>query len=81
MNELANFCESVGANVDLVRESGQIHELEEIFIPGIGYERPCFPKDVNALIKTSEEHNSPIRLLKVVDEVNKLQKLILVKKL
>jgi UDPglucose 6-dehydrogenase len=82
MNELANFCESVGANVDLVRKGiGADTRIGKRFLfPGIGYGGSCFPKDVNALIKTSEEHNSPIRLLKVVDEVNKLQKLILVKK-
>ncbi len=83
MNELANFCESVGANVDLVRKGiGADTRIGKRFLfPGIGYGGSCFPKDVNALIKTSEEHNSPIRLLKVVDEVNKLQKLILVKKI
>ena len=83
MNELANFCESVGANVDLVRKGiGADTRIGKRFLfPGIGYGGSCFPKDVNALIKTSEEFNSPIRLLKVVDEVNKLQKLILVKKI
>jgi len=83
MNELANFCESVGANVDLVRKGiGADTRIGKRFLfPGIGYGGSCFPKDVNALINTSENHHSPIRLLKVVDEVNKLQKLILVKKI
>jgi UDPglucose 6-dehydrogenase len=83
MNELANFCESVGANVDLVRKGiGADTRIGKRFLfPGIGYGGSCFPKDVNALIKTSEDHNSPIQLLKVVDEVNKLQKLILIKKI
>lgn len=83
MNELANFCEAVGANVDLVRKGiGADTRIGKRFLfPGIGYGGSCFPKDVNALMKTSEDHNSPIRLLKVVDEVNKLQKLILVKKI
>ncbi|MCX7874999.1 MAG: UDP-glucose/GDP-mannose dehydrogenase family protein [Melioribacteraceae bacterium] len=83
MNELANFCEKVGANVDLVRKGmGSDSRIGKRFLfPGIGYGGSCFPKDVNALIKTSEENNSPIRLLKVVDEVNKQQKLVLVKKL
>ncbi len=82
MNELANFCESVGANVDLVRKGiGADTRIGKRFLfPGIGYGGSCFPKDVNALIKTSEDHHSPIRLLKVVEEVNKLQKLRLVKK-
>jgi len=82
MNELANFCEKVGANVDLVRKGmGADSRIGKRFLfPGIGYGGSCFPKDVNALIKTSEEHKSPIRLLKVVDEVNREQKLVLVKK-
>lgn len=83
MNELANFCEKVGANVDLVRKGmGADSRIGKRFLfPGIGYGGSCFPKDVNALIKTSAEHGSPIRLLSVVDEVNKAQKLILVKKI
>lgn len=83
MNELANFCESVGADVEMVRKGmGSDTRIGKRFLfSGIGYGGSCFPKDVNALIKTSEDNNSPIRLLKVVDEVNKLQKLILVKKI
>jgi UDPglucose 6-dehydrogenase len=82
MNELANFCESVGANVDQVRKGiGADTRIGKRFLfPGIGYGGSCFPKDVKALIKTSDDHNSPIRILKMVDEVNQLQKLILVKK-
>lgn len=83
MNELANFCEVVGADVEMVRKGmGADSRIGKRFLfPGIGYGGSCFPKDVNALIKTSEDNNSPIRLLKVVDEANKLQKLILVKKI
>ncbi len=83
MNELANFCEVVGADVEMVRKGmGADTRIGKRFLfPGIGYGGSCFPKDVNALIKTSEDNNSPIRLLKVVDEANKLQKLILVKKI
>ena len=82
MNELANFCESAGANIDSVRIGmGSDTRIGKRFLfPGIGYGGSCFPKDVNALIKTSEDNNSPIRLLKIVDEVNKMQKQILVKK-
>ena len=82
MNELANFCESSGANIDSVRIGmGSDTRIGKRFLfPGIGYGGSCFPKDVNALIKTSEDINSPIRLLKIVDEVNKMQKQILVKK-
>ena len=83
MNELANFCEEVGADIEMVRKGmGSDTRIGKRFLfPGIGYGGSCFPKDVNALIKTSGDNNSPIRLLKVVDEVNKLQKLILVKKI
>jgi UDPglucose 6-dehydrogenase len=82
MNELANFCESVGANIDNVRIGmGSDTRIGKRFLfPGIGYGGSCFPKDVNALIQTSEKNNSPIRLLQVVDEVNKMQKQVLVKK-
>ncbi len=83
MNELANFCEKVGANVDMVQKGmGADTRIGKRFLfPGIGYGGSCFPKDVKALIKTSEEHNSSMRILKVVDEVNMLQKQILVKKI
>jgi UDPglucose 6-dehydrogenase len=82
MNELANFCESVGANIDNVRIGmGSDSRIGKRFLfPGIGYGGSCFPKDVNALIQTSGKNNSPIRLLQVVDEVNKMQKQVLVKK-
>lgn len=83
MNELANFCEAVGANVDNVRKGmGSDSRIGKRFLfPGIGYGGSCFPKDVNALYKTSSEHNSPFQILKLVDELNQKQKLILVKKL
>ena len=82
MNELANFCEKVGANVDLVRKGmGSDSRIGNQFLfPGIGYGGSCFPKDVNALIKTSKEHGSEIKLLTLVDKVNKEQKLVLVNK-
>jgi UDPglucose 6-dehydrogenase len=83
MNELANFCETVGANIDMVRKGmGADSRIGKRFLfSGIGFGGSCFPKDVNALIKTSSDYDSPIRLLKVVDEVNKEQKLVLVKKI
>jgi UDPglucose 6-dehydrogenase len=83
MNELANFCEKVGANVDMVRKGmGADTRIGKRFLfPGIGYGGSCFPKDVNALIKTADDFESPMRILKVVDDVNKAQKLILVKKI
>ena len=83
MNELANFCELAGANVDMVRKSmGADTRIGKRFLfPGIGYGGSCFPKDVNALIKTSDDFNSPMKILKKVDEVNKTQKLVLVNKI
>ena len=82
MNELANFCEQVGANVDLVRKGmGSDSRIGKRFLfSGIGYGGSCFPKDVNALIKTSKEKNSEIRLLTLVDDINRHQKSVLVKK-
>lgn len=83
MNELANFCEVVGANVDNVRKAmGSDTRIGKRFLfPGIGFGGSCFPKDVKALIKTSDEHNSTMKILKVVDEVNNAQKILIVKKI
>jgi len=83
MNELANFCEKVGADVDLVRKGmGSDTRIGKRFLfSGIGYGGSCFPKDVNALIKTSQEFNSEMSLLSLVDKVNKDQKLVLVTKI
>lgn len=83
MNELANFCENVGANVDLVRKGmGSDTRIGKRFLhAGIGYGGSCFPKDVNAMIKTSKEKGAEMRLLTLVDQVNKDQKTVLVKKI
>ncbi|MDP3684170.1 MAG: UDP-glucose/GDP-mannose dehydrogenase family protein, partial [Ignavibacteria bacterium] len=82
MNELANFCEKVGANIDMIRRGmGTDNRIGKRFLfPGIGYGGSCFPKDVNALIKTSSENDSPLKILEAVDKVNKAQKLVLVNK-
>jgi UDPglucose 6-dehydrogenase len=83
MNELANFCEKVGANIDLIRKGmGADSRIGKRFLfPGIGYGGSCFPKDVNALIKSSTDSGSELKILTVVDKINKDQKLIIVKKL
>lgn len=83
MNELANFCEVVGANVDNVRKAmGSDTRIGKRFLfPGIGYGGSCFPKDVNALIRTASDNKSPMKILTAVDEVNRLQKLVIVKKI
>lgn len=83
MNELANFCEKVGADVDLIRKGmGADTRIGKRFLfPGIGYGGSCFPKDVKALIQTSVDMGSEIRLLTVVDQVNKTQKEVIVNKI
>ena len=82
INEIANLCDILGADINQVRKGiGSDTRIGSKFIyPGSGYGGSCFPKDVNALIKTADDYESPMRILKVVDDVNKAQKLILVKK-
>ncbi|MGQ9644357.1 MAG: UDP-glucose dehydrogenase family protein [Ignavibacterium sp.] len=77
MNELANFCEKSGANIDLVRKGmGSDTRIGKRFLfPGVGYGGSCFPKDVNALIKTSIDFGSELKLLTLVDKINKEQRL------
>ncbi len=76
MNDIANLCEIVGADVNMVRKGiGSDPRIGNKFIyPGAGYGGSCFPKDVKALIKTSDDHNAPLRILKAVEEVNNKQK-------
>ncbi len=83
MNELANFCETVGADVDMIRKGmGSDSRIGKRFLfSGIGYGGSCFPKDVNALMKTALDNNSEFKILTTVDKVNKAQKLVLVNKL
>lgn len=83
MNDIANLCEIVGANVNLVRKGiGSDTRIGNKFIyPGIGYGGSCFPKDVKALIHTADENRFNMRILKAVEDVNQDQKIILFKKL
>jgi len=83
MNEIANICELVGANVDQVRIGiGSDERIGKRFLfPGIGYGGSCFPKDVKALIKSSEGLNYNFKILKAVEEVNSIQKTILFTKI
>lgn len=76
MNEIANLCEKVGANVDLVRKGiGSDARIGPSFLfPGPGYGGSCFPKDVKALVKTSEEHGAPMGVLRAVEDANERQK-------
>ncbi len=82
MNEVANLCEIVGADVDAVRKGiGSDGRIGKRFLfPGIGYGGSCFPKDVQALSKSAEEHAYDFQILKAVMDVNEKQKIILVDK-
>ena len=79
MNDIANLCEIVGADVNKVRLGiGSDRRIGKYFIyPGTGYGGSCFPKDVKALIKTAHEHGYDLEVLKAVEEVNERQKSIL----
>lgn len=83
MNEIANLCEKVGANVDLVRRGiGSDSRIGPSFLfPGPGYGGSCFPKDVKALLRTSEEMDATMRVLRAVEDANDRQKLRLFEKL
>lgn len=83
INEIANLCESVGADVRDVRQGvGADHRIGYHFIyPGIGYGGSCFPKDVKALIRTAREYGHPAELLESVDRVNEAQKKVLANKI
>jgi UDPglucose 6-dehydrogenase len=83
MNEIANLCERVGANVDLVRKGiGSDSRIGPAFLfPGPGYGGSCFPKDVKALVRTARDHGSCLRVLESVETVNDDQKHRLFEKL
>jgi len=83
MNDIANLCELVGADVNMVRKGiGADTRIGSKFLyAGCGYGGSCFPKDVKALIKTAEQNGYDMRVLKAVEEVNERQKSILFRKL
>lgn len=83
MNEIANLCEIVGANVDMVRMGlGSDSRIGKRFLfPGIGYGGSCFPKDVQALAKTAEDYAYDFRILRSVMQVNTRQRLLLADKI
>ena len=83
MNDIANLCELVGADVNMVRKGiGADSRIGSKFLyPGCGYGGSCFPKDVKALIRTAEKNGYSMRVLKAVEEVNERQKAILFEKL
>jgi len=83
MNDIANFCEIVGADVNMVRKGiGSDTRIGHKFIyPGAGYGGSCFPKDVKALIKTADEVGYSLRVLKAVEDVNNDQKSVMYNKI
>ena len=83
MNDIANLCEIVGADVNMVRKGiGSDARIGHKFIyPGIGYGGSCFPKDVKALIKTASDNGYKMRVLEAVESVNENQKSVLFEKL
>lgn len=83
MNDIANLCEIVGADVNMVRRGiGSDTRIGSKFLySGIGYGGSCFPKDVQALIRTGEEYNYKLRIIQAVEDVNEDQKAVLYNKL
>jgi UDPglucose 6-dehydrogenase len=82
MNEVANLCEAAGADINKVRIGiGTDSRIGMSFIfPGIGYGGSCFPKDVQALIRTGKDHGVDLQISRAVEDVNKHQKLLMVRK-
>ena len=83
MNEIANLCDKVGANVDFVRKGiGSDSRIGQSFLcPGPGYGGSCFPKDVKALVKLAGERGVPLEVLKAVEVANERQKRVLIEKI
>lgn len=83
MNDIANLCELVGADVNMVRKGvGSDSRIGSKFLyPGCGYGGSCFPKDIKALIHTAEQYGYSMELLKAVERVNERQKEVLFRKL
>ena len=83
MNEIANLCERTGADVSLVRKAiGTDRRIGASFLfPGLGYGGSCFPKDVQALINLARENDYPLKLIQAVEEVNELQKKVVIHKI
>lgn len=82
-NEIANICEKVGANAEMVR-IGMCSDKRigsQFLFPGLGYGGSCFPKDVKALLKTAKDNNCDYKLLQAADDVNKRQRQIFIQKI
>jgi UDPglucose 6-dehydrogenase len=83
MNEIANLCEKVGADAEMVRVGMSTDSRigNKFLFPGLGYGGSCFPKDVKALIKTGAENDCEMTIIKAADAANKKQRLNFVKKI
>lgn len=83
INEIANLCDLIGADVEMVRKGiGSDKRIGYSFIfPGVGYGGSCFPKDVKAIIQTARDYDYKLKVLQAVEEVNQEQKLIIVPKI
>jgi len=83
MNDIANLCELIGADINLIRKGiGSDNRIGNKFIyPGVGYGGSCFPKDVKALIKTADESGYSLEILKSVEDVNERQKFVIFNKI
>ena len=83
MNDMANLCELVGADINMVRNGiGTDARIGKKFIyAGVGYGGSCFPKDVKAIVNTAKEYNYQLRVLEAVDQVNEDQKYVMVQKI
>ncbi len=83
MNEIANLCEKVGANAEMVRVGMSTDSRigNKFLFPGLGYGGSCFPKDVKALIKTGREYGMDMSIIKCADEANKKQRKLFIEKI
>lgn len=83
MNDIANLCEIVGADINMVRKGigSDVRIGGKFLYAGSGYGGSCFPKDVQALIRTAQENGYELRLLRAVEDVNNIQKEVLFRKL
>jgi len=82
-NQIANICEKVGADAEMVR-IGMCSDSRigsRFLFPGLGYGGSCFPKDIKAMIKTAKEHGCDYKILQAADEINKEQRQIFIKKI
>ena len=81
INEMANICSSLGADIDAVRRGIGYDKRFEFLFPGVGYGGSCFPKDVKALVQTAQEHGIDAVVLRGVEAVNEEQKKVLFRKI